>query len=355
MTPVSQNYQEALLALEQLESLLEGSGFRREVQKTEALLQNMTLSAEEKEPLQARLEALKQKQQNWRSEHSSETKSMLEGLLADIERQLELPADSANWEQQRNQLNEAQNLLDQTMEKLKAVGRELTKADEDECWQAFKQLRRNHKRLRQQISQDLATSAENLLQEAKAAVADERSLRRAREIFKESQSQVNQMPLWRETRQRFQQAFNELWKELQLRSREQREASQQRQEAGLQKLEDALSRVELLLERKREDLHHHEERMQEAHWNEVDPLERQQQRLQADVADAERRQQELQAKIADARNRLGKKSKPATESATEGAEEQTETTPETELQASESVAVETTAEAVESPAQEAVS
>lgn len=303
---VSQNYQEALLLLEQLESQVESHGFRRELSRSEELVKTLTLDPEEQVQLSAHIEGLKAKQESWKAEHSQALKQELETAFAQIEAALVVPeqAISEIWESACQQLDGARKDLETLQNKLKSEGRNLTKADQDLCWQQFKSLRKTQKKNRQNLSSALVTEAESHLREAETIVKSEPSLRLARENFQVKQRLVNQMPLWREQRQRFHKHFNALWNELQARSKSLREDRQQRQEDGLQKLEEALEQSQQWLARKEEDFNTNQDRYTQAHWHEVDPIEKQLERSRKDLAQAQRKVRELEYKIADARKRM---------------------------------------------------
>lgn len=303
---VSQNYQEALLLLEQLESQVQSHGFQRELSRSEELVKTLTLDPQEQIQLAAHIEGLKAKQESWKQEHSQALKQELEAAFSQIESAVQVPeqAISEIWESACQQLDGARNDLEKLQNKLKAEGRSLAKVDQDACWQRFKDLRKTQKKNRQNLSSALIQEAEALLIEAEAIVKDEPSLRLARENFQTRQQRVNKMPLWREQRQHFHQRFNTLWNELQVRSKGLREERQQRQEDGLHKLAEALERAQVWFKRKEEEFNANQDRYAQAHWHEVDPIEKQLERSRKDLAQAKRQTRELESKIADARKRM---------------------------------------------------
>ena len=303
---VSQNFQEAQLVIEQLTSQVQSHGFRRELGRSEELLKNMTLDDPEKEALAAQIEGLKTQQESWKAENSQVLKQEFETALAEIEKSIVVPEQTISeiWDSARQQLEGARKQLESLQEKLKAEGRNLTKADQDACWQRYKDLRKTQKKNRNNLSSALISEAEGYLSEAEAIVKNEDSLKLAREQFQVKQKQVNQMPLWREQRQRFHQRFNALWTELQARSKSLREDRQQRQEEGLQKLEEALEYTKKLVARKEEDNKVNEDRYNQARWHEVDPIEKHLQRSRKELDQALRKQRELEYKLADARKRM---------------------------------------------------
>ena len=127
--------------------------------------------------------------------------------------------------------------------------------------------------------------------------------REAKEAFQALQRDVNQLPLRREHRQMWREKFNALWEQLQATGKSQREAAQQRQVDGKRKLEEALLKVEAFIVRKEQDLKASEARMNDARWDEVDPIEKQLKRDQDALKDSRRRQAELKAKLDDNRKK----------------------------------------------------
>ncbi len=307
---VSQNYQEAQLLLETLETQVKSHGFQRELSRSEELFNKLSLDEQEKATLATEIEGLKAQQDSWKAENSLVLKQELESAFSVIESALEVPEQttiSEIWDNARQQLDGARQQLESIQSKLKSEGRNLAKADQDACWQRFKDLRKIQKKNRQNISSALINEAEAHLTEAEAIVKDEPSLRLARENFQVKQRLVNQMPLWREQRQRFHKRFNDLWNELQARSKSLREDRQQRQEEGLQQLEEALARVQQEFTRKEEEFKLAEDRYNQAHWHEVDPIEKQLGRNRKDLEQTRRKKRELEYKINDIHKRAASK------------------------------------------------
>ncbi len=356
---LEQNYQEGLLALEQLEAKVEAPGFDKEVRRTEYFFKNLKLEDEKQQELMTRLEEVKAVLLAKRAEATAETKLKVDQALDALADLLVVPEGYIGdiFEASRQRFDEAKTRLETTQELLKTEGRSLVRPDQDAAWQRFKDLRKTYKKVRRQTSDALIKEAETLFNQAKEAVENTSSLREAREQFKSLQRAVNELPLWRQQRQVFRKRFNELWQTLQDRSKAFRSERQQRQSDGLQRLEEALERVNQLVKQKTEAVEFQEERLNQAHWSEVDPIERQFNREERDLKSALRRQKELTAKIEDARKRLAKQTpaeakEEVAEAVTEAVAEATEkatsedSTETSEVQATEE-SVEESAESVE--------
>lgn len=305
---LEQNYQEGLLALEQLEEKAESPGFDKEVRRLEYLLKNLKLTEAAQESLSARLEKTKNILQERRQEASAEVKSEVDKALALLSSLVTVPEGYIGdvWDAASQRFDEAKVQLEATQELLKSKGRALIREEQDEAWQNFKALRKTYKKVRRQISDDLIQEAEKLYAQAEATVSKSNALKDVRNTFKEMQTAVNALPLWRQQRQVFRKKFNALWQDLQERNKVSQGERQQRQTDGLQRLEEALDRVNLLVTQKTESLDLQEQRLNDAHWSEVDPIERQFNRDERDLKSALRRQKELVEKVADARARLPK-------------------------------------------------
>lgn len=317
---LEQNYQEGLLALEQLEEKAEAPGFDKEVRRIEYLLKNLKLTEAALTSLNERLEKMKTVLQTRRQEASAEVKAEVDQALNHLASLVEVPEGYIGdiWEAARQRFDEAKTHLEATQELLKSKGRSLVREDQDAAWQRFKDLRKTYKKVRRQISDDLIQEAETFYVEAEKAVQEIKSLKDARQVFKEKQTAVNALPLWRQQRQVFRKKFNTLWQALQERSKASRGERQERQVQGLQRLEEALEHVNKLVAQKQESLAIQEQRLNEAHWSEVDPIERQLARDERDLKSALRRQKELLAKVEDARSRVPQVQEP--EAATENVE-----------------------------------
>ena len=343
---LEQNYQEGLLALEQLEEKAEAPGFDKEVRRIEYLLKNLKLTEEALTRLNERLEGMKTILKSRRQEASAEAKAEVDQALAHLSSLVTVPEGYIGdiWESARLRFDEAKTHLESTQELLKSKGRSLVREDQDAAWQQFKELRKTYKKVSRQISDDLIQEADKFYAEAEKAIQEIKSLKDAREVFKEKQTAVNALPLWRQQRQVFRKKFNALWQSLQERNKASRGERQERQVQGLQRLEEALERVNLLVTQKQESLAVQEQRLNEAHWSEVDPIERQLARDERDLKSALRRQKELLAKVEDARSRVPQPQEEVAEAAAEVVEESaadTETVSEAEVSVEESpVAVE---------------
>lgn len=351
---LEQNYQEGLLALEQLEEKAESPGFEKEVRRLEYLLKNLKLTEAAQESLSARLEKTKSTLLESRQKASAEVKAEVDNALEQLAALVVIPEGYIGevWEAASKRFDEAKVQLEATQEILKSKGRALIREEQDAAWQTFKALRKTYKKVRRQISDDLIQEAEKLYAQAEAAVSKSNALKDARNTFKDMQTAVNALPLWRQQRQVFRKKFNALWQQLQEKNKASQGERQQRQTDGLQRLEEALERVNLLVAQKTESLDLQEQRLNDAHWSEVDPIERQFNRDERDLKSALRRQKELLAKVADARARLPRVSaEPA--AASSGSEESTEVSTEVdENTLSEEVTPETD---VETPPDSSVS
>ena len=317
---LEQNYQEGLLALEQLEEKAESPGFDKEARRLEDLLKNLKLTEAAQENLKARLEKTKNILQERRKEASAEVKAEVDQALTLLSSLVIVPEGYIGdvWDAASQRFDEAKIQLEAVQELLKSKGRALIREDQDEAWQNFKGLRKTYKKVRREISDDLIQEAEKLYAQAEATVSKSNALKDVRNTFKDMQTAVNALPLWRQQRQVFRKKFNALWQDLQERDKASQGERQQRQTEGLQRLEEALDRVNLLVTQKTEALDLQEKRLNEAHWSEVDPIERQFNRDERDLKSALRRQKELVAKVADAQARLPKVvEKPTEELSTE--------------------------------------
>lgn len=300
----AQNLIEAELALERLKELVGQSDFRRERQKTEALLKQLKLEPEALSSYLEKLEGVQSEQFAQFQESSAEVRAELETHLAEMPPLLALAPDAlSNWEQAQQQLNDARDKLDTVRQHLDFQGRKMLKSDLDACWEQFKDYRKQLRHLRNGLFQQVDGTAQQLLSEAESAVNEESQLSLAREAFQSCQKQINQLPLRREQRQHYHQHFDGLWKQLQQRSQQHRAERQQRQAEGLKRLEEALQRVESFIQRVEPELNLQEQQLQEAHWHEAGSLEKQVQRNRDALEDAQRRRREIQAKLDDARQR----------------------------------------------------
>lgn len=355
---LEQNYQEGLLALEQLEEKAESPGFDKEVRRIEYLLKNLKLTEAALASLNERLEKMKAVLQARRQEASAAAKQEIDESLALLASLVVVPEGYIGdvWETARQRFDQAKTQLEVTQELLKSKGRTLIREDQDAAWQQFKELRKTYKKVRRQISDDLIQEADQLYAQAEEAVQNTQSLKDSRQVFKDKQTAVNQLPLWRQQRQVFRKKFNGLWQILQERSKATRGERQQRQVQGLQRLEEALMRVNTLVAQKTESLEFQEQRLNEAHWSEVDPIERQLARDERDLKSALRRQKELMAKVEDARSRLPQEKPEAeVEETTESAEQQEAPVEAAEVaESTESVAADAGEAEAETPEQVAV-
>lgn len=354
---LEQNYQEGLLALEQLEEKAESPGFEKEVRRLEYLLKNLKLTEAAQESLSARLEKTKHTLQARRQQASAEVKAEVDAALEQLAALVVVPEGYIGevWDTASKRFDEAKVQLEAAQELLKSKGRSLIREEQDAAWQTFKSLRKTYKKVRRQISDDLIQEAEKLYAQAEAAVNKSSGLKDARNAFKDMQTAVNALPLWRQQRQVFRKKFNALWQTLQEKNKVSQGERQQRQTDGLQRLEEALERVNLLVAQKTESLDLQEQRLNDAHWSEVDPIERQFNRDERDLKSALRRQKELLAKVADARARLPKASaEPATEpSAEASAETSTEASESASIEAAASEGLTSETETPEASAEEA--
>lgn len=303
-TLTAQNLIEAELALDSLKERVGQSDFRRERQKTEALLKQLKLEPEALNRYLEKLEGLQSEQFAQFQDSSAQVRAELEAHLAEMPPLLEISPDAlSQWEQAQEQLQKAQDQLETIRQHLDFQGRQMLKSDLDACWEQFKDYRKQLRQLRNGLFQQVDSTAQQLLQEAETAVNEEPQLRLARETFQTCQKQVNQLPLRREQRQQYHQRFDGLWKQLQQRSQQHRAERQQRQAEGLKRLEEALQRVESFIQRVEPELELQEQQLQEAHWHEAGSLEKQVQRNRDALEDAQRRRREIQAKLDDARQR----------------------------------------------------
>jgi hypothetical protein len=303
---LEQNTLELEIALENLENLVGGPGFSRELQNVEGLLKHMRMSAEQAAPLQARLDALRGQQQTQRNEASTGLRSEVEERLTGISVPTPEEAQASDdFKTLQSQLQKAWQALEDSRLWLEMEGRRLNRTDRDACWLTLKTLRSQQYEARQILQGRLVERAEALVQEA-GEVVENTSLRDAREGFKNLQQELGGMPLKPADRQRFRGEFDKLWNRLQERSKQHREERQQRQEDGIRRLEDALQKVESFIERKEPELQAQEQRLEQTGWHEQDQIERRIVQDKEALEDARRRQGELQAKLADARNRLNR-------------------------------------------------
>lgn len=294
-----QNHIEALLALEQLETQIGQKGFRHELQRLNELLKSMKLSSEEQKEFQERLNALQERQNSWQSEQS---RGLLESVQQKLDQARALMQPVEPFETQQAHFQQAYDVLESLHHLLEFERFNLTRQDRDASWEQLKACRYSLREARNAASAQVASHAEMLFAQAQKAVESQR-FREAKESFQALQKEVNQLPLQREARAKFRERFNTLWEQLQAQGKQQREAAQQRRAEGLRKLEDALHRVESFIVRKEQEIKQQEQRAQEAHWNEVDPLEKQLAKDKEALEDSRRRQSELKAKIEDARSR----------------------------------------------------
>lgn len=298
-TTFDQNHIEALLGLEQLEQHIGQKDFRFQQQRIQELIKNMKLGSDEQADLQARLSAVQERQKSYQSEQSQ---GVLQAVDAKLNQAKALIETEASFEDQQKNYGQAYNLLEEVHHTLEFEKYSLTRQDRDNCWTELKATRNTLRKARQQATSDLSGRLETLYAQAQEAI-DTQRYREAKESFQALQREANQLPLRREQRQQVQEKFNSLWEQLQIKGKTQREAAQQRRADGIRKLEDALHRVESFILHKEQDIKHQEERSQAAHWNEVDPIERQLQKDRAALDDAKRRQSELTAKLEDARTK----------------------------------------------------
>ncbi|PIQ25642.1 hypothetical protein COW36_21610 [bacterium (Candidatus Blackallbacteria) CG17_big_fil_post_rev_8_21_14_2_50_48_46] len=303
---LEQNTLELQIALENLESLVGGPGFSRELQNVEGLMKHMRLPAEQSAPLQARLDALRSQQQAQRNEASQILRTEIEERLNNVV----VPSNeevmaATDFKALQSILQKAWQALEDSRLWLEMEGRRLSRMDRDACWQTLKTLRSQQYEARQSLQGRLLERANILVSEA-AEVIENTSLREAREGFKAIQQELGGMPLKPVDRQRFRGEFDKLWNRLQERSKAHREERQQRQEEGIQRLEEALRKVEAFIERKEPEVQAQQERLEQTDWHEQDQIERRMGQDKEALEDARRRQGELQAKLEDARNRLNR-------------------------------------------------
>jgi hypothetical protein len=303
---LEQNTLELEIALENIENLVGGPGFSRELQNIESLLKHMRMPAEQSAPLLARIEAMRSQQQNERNEASTnlrnEVDERLNGVSVPTQEETQVAED---FKSLQSQLQKAWQALEDIRLWLELEGRRLNRADRDACWQSLKALRSQQYEARQILQGRLVERADILIKEA-IEVVENPSLRDAREGFKNLQKELGGMPLKPIDRQRFRTEFDKLWNRLQERSKQHREERQQRQEDGIRRLEDALQKVESFIERKEPEIQTQEQRLEQTGWHEQDQIERRIAQDKEALEDARRRQGELQAKLADARNRLNR-------------------------------------------------
>lgn len=326
-----QNRQEALLALEQLSDLVGQRGFHHQQQRFQELLKSLKLAGPELEDVQQQFNEVTGRHNAQLSEQSTQLRQQVEEKIAAARA---LFTGDIDWEHQQSNGQRAYDLLEEVHQQLETARYQLTREDRDACWDTLKATRKALRDARQQASAQVEEQAQVWYDEALQAVEGLR-FREAKDAFQTLQRYVNQLPLRREQRQQWREKFNQLWEQLQAKGREQREAAQQRQADGKRRLEEALSKVEAFISRKEQDVQSAEARMSEAHWHEVDPIEKQLARDKAALIDARRRQTELSAKLDDSRNRKVK-GQPAAETAQaepaaeqqEPVAEQTESVPE---------------------------
>lgn len=332
-----QNRQEALLALEQLSEGVGQRGFHHHQQRFQELLKSLKLAGPELEEIQARLEELKSKHHSWQSEQSGVVKRQAEEKLA-----------AARELFKTFQFQQAYDALEEIHHLLEFERQSLTREDRDACWDALKAARKELREARSHAAEQVETQAQAWFDEAKQAI-ETRRFREAKDAFQALQREVNQLPLRRDQRQQWREKFNELWEQLQASGKTQREAAQQRQVEGRRKLEEALSKVESFINRKEQDLKAAEARMGEAHWHEVDPIEKQVKRDRDALEDARRRQRELKAKLEDNGRRRGQQSPKPSEGQTEGAQAQPDSQVEPQAEPAAEQASEQTAEQTAEP------
>lgn len=301
-TTFDQNHIEAILGLEQLEEHIGQKDFRFQQQRIQELIKNMKLGSAEQADLQARLTAVQERQKSYQSDQSQGVLQALDAKLNQAKELMGTGEVEISFEDQQKNYSLAYNLLEEVHQTLELEKYSLTRQDRDNCWTELKAIRNTLRKARQQATADLSGRLDALYIQAQEAI-DTQRYREAKESFQALQREANHLPLRREQRQQVQERFNSLWEQLQVKGKSQREAAQQRRADGIRKLEDALHRVESFILHKEQDIKHQEERSQAAHWNEVDPIERQLQKDRAALDDAKRRQSELNAKLEDARNR----------------------------------------------------
>lgn len=303
---LEQNTLELQIALENLETLVGGPGFSRELQNVEGLIKHMRLPAEQAAPLLERLEILRNQQQAQRNEASSSLRGEIEERLNSILiPSVEDVQSAEDYKALQSQLQKAWQALEDSRLWLEMESRRLNRIDRDACWQILKSLRSRQYEARQTLQNHLIERAELLVRKA-AEVIENTSLREAREGFKTIQQELGAMPLKPAERQRFRSEFDKLWNRLQERSKAHREERQQRQEDGIRRLEEALSKVETFIERKELEIQVQEQRLEKSDWHEQDQIERRLKQDKEALEDARRRRSELQVKLADARNRLNR-------------------------------------------------
>ncbi|HEY9840814.1 MAG TPA: hypothetical protein V6D23_10190 [Candidatus Obscuribacterales bacterium] len=294
-----QNRQEALLALEQLSEQVGLKGFNHHLQRVQELLKSMKLVEPELGEIQAKLDEMQTRHRSWQSGQSQALRNTVEEKIAAAKA---LYAGEAGGTEQQTGFQQAYDALEEVHHLLEFERQNLTREDRDDCWNLLKTTRKELRDARNQVADQIEAQAETWYLEAKEAV-ENRRFREAKDIFQALQRDVNQLPLRRDQRSQYREKFNGLWELLQVAGKAQREASQQRQVEGRRKLEEALSKVESFIARKEQDLKAAEARMGDAHWHEVDPIEKQVQRDKDALEDARRRQTELKAKLEDAGRR----------------------------------------------------
>lgn len=326
-----QNRQEALLALEQLSELVGQRGFHHHQQRFQELMKSLKLVDPELSEIKGQFEELQAKHNGWLSEQSSTLRQQVEEK---IEAAKALFSGNSDWENQQANFQQAYDSLEEVHQQLEAERFSLTREDRDASWDALKATRKSLRDIRQQAAGQVEEQAQAWFEEAKQAVENLR-FREAKDTFQALQRNVNQLPLRRDHRQQWREKFNTLWEQLQANGKVQREAAQQRQADGRRKLEEALGKVESFIARKEQDIQSAEARMGDAHWHEVDPIEKQLHRDKDALADARRRHAELTAKLDDPRNRRGK-AQPASDQAQPDVAEPQAAAPEHQEAAAES-------------------
>lgn len=301
-----QNRIEALLALEQLEEQAGQKGFGYHLNRFQELLKSLKMSESELEEINARLSAVQGSHRSGQTERSQIVRKTAEDKLA-AARALFAPAEGSEagegtFQERQTRFQQAYDALEEIHQLLEFERQNLTREDRDTCWDALKASRNELRALRGEAAGQIEAQAEALFAEAKLAV-EGRRFREAKEAFQALQRDVNQLPLRRDQRTQWRDRFNGLWEQLQASGKTQREAAQLRNADGQKRLEEALQRVETFITRKEEDLKTAEARMQDAHWHEVDPIEKQVARDKDALEDARRRQADLKAKIEDAKAR----------------------------------------------------
>ncbi len=295
-----QNRIEALLALEQLEEQAGQKGFGYHLNRFQELLRSLKLPESELEDINARLAAVQSTHRTGQSERSQVVRAGVDEKLS-AARALFASAEGT-FQERQTRFQQSYDALEEIHQLLEFERQNLTREDRDASWDALKASRNELRSLRGEAAGQIESEAEALFAEAKQAV-ENRRFREAKEAFQALQREVNQLPLRRDQRTQWRDRFNQLWEQLQANGKAQREAAQQRNADGQKRLEEALQRVETFIHRKEEDLKTAEARMQDAHWHEVDPIEKQVSRDKDALEDARRRQADLKAKIEDAKSR----------------------------------------------------